>query len=156
MLGRSNRFNRVVGFITNTFPIYCVFQTTRYQNSRTLYGTPSVVGSLMIPTRSTCNTQHQTTDLLTSSGSTYPFTLAETKDMQRLVAEFIAHHRESSNVRGSNNFRGGSGLSNGIDVGARTIICESRILSRNLDCFQGPYERPLPRNTAYVHVFNYD
>ncbi|EKM77279.1 hypothetical protein AGABI1DRAFT_130367 [Agaricus bisporus var. burnettii JB137-S8] len=66
---------------------------------------------------------HAVGDLLTSSGSTYPFTLAETKDMQRLVAEFVSHHRESSSGCGSGYHRGGSSLSNGIDVGARTIVC---------------------------------
>jgi hypothetical protein len=78
----------------------------------------------MTSTYKTGDAQSQTTDLLTSSSSTCPFTIAEIKDMQSLVAEVKAHHRESSNDRGYT--RGGSSLSNVIDVGARTMLCELR------------------------------
>lgn len=44
----------------------------------------------------------------------------------------------------------------GLTSGLEQQFVSQGLLPRNLDCSEGFYERPLPRNTAYVHVFNYD
>jgi hypothetical protein len=73
--------------------------------------------------------------------------------MQGLVAEVIAHHRESSNDHGYT--RSETSISEGVDVGARTMICESRAGIEKLGSSK-IYERPLSGDTAWVYVYIFD
>lgn len=69
----------------------------------------------------------RTSDVLTSSRTTHPYTLEETKDMQHLISEIIAHHHIASNrssIHDNASIKPDS-FSGGLDVGARTVVCES-------------------------------
>ncbi|KAF9448056.1 hypothetical protein P691DRAFT_705693 [Macrolepiota fuliginosa MF-IS2] len=65
---------------------------------------------------------HAVGDLLTSSDSTVPYTLGETKDMQALVTDIITYYRGGSVI--SIHKRGSTVGSGRLDDGARAVVCK--------------------------------